>query len=194
MLRFGDVKKKFVGVMIRSTNLKMKSIALIVGGIDSILWRIGFPTHKIATTMKFEGLKMKLTDLKRRIANYFMRPLRIPEQQQGLDDTDCGNSFRPDRSSQHSGVFQKLLDGKLFPCSEEQKDRSVSTQREQNFRPGISQNMESPIMRQNQPILSSQELSQVSEELPHPNSILSSEQITDTSQVRFELHTAPILE
>jgi hypothetical protein len=131
------------------------------------------------------------------------RPLRIPEQQQGLNDTDRGNSFRPDCSSQHSGVFQKLLDGKLFSCPEEQKNRSVSTQREQDFRPEISQNIESLIMRQDQLVLSSEKSSQASEELPHPDSVLS-EQITDTSQEGFrpaishmgrtELHVAPVLD
>lgn len=132
------------------------------------------------------------------------RPLRIPEQQQGLDDTDRGNSFRPDRSNQHSGVFQKLLDGKLFPCPEERKDRFVSTQREQDFRPEISQNIESPIMRQDQLVLSSEKSSQASVEPPHSDSVLSSEQITDTSQegfipaispmARSELQAASVLE
>ena len=64
--------------------------------------------------------------------------------------------------------------------------------------------MESPIMRQDQSILSSQKLSQVSEELPHPDSVLTSEQITDTNQEqsrpaispmgRTELHVAPVLD
>ncbi|XP_058201358.1 uncharacterized protein LOC131316098 [Rhododendron vialii] len=60
--------------------------------------------------------------------------------------------------------------------------------------------MESPIMRQDQPILSSQKLSQVSEELPHVDSVLGSDASQERSshaiglRARSESHVAPVLE
>lgn len=117
--------------------------------------------------------------------NSEFRPLKIFEQQQGLNDThqnDHGNCFRPEHDSQHLGVFQNLLDGKLFSGLEEIIEGFVLTQEEHDFRPERSQNIENPPMSQDQHILSSQGLSQVFEELPYSDSVLSSEQIMEASQ------------
>lgn len=139
--------------------------------------------------------------------NSEFRPLKIFEQQQGLNDThqnDHGNYLRPEHDRQHLGVFQNLLDGKLFSGLEEQREGFVLTQEEHDFRPERSQNIENPPMSQDQHILSSQGLSQVFEELPYSDSVLSSEQIMEASQeqsnpaisheTRSEFHVTPIQE
>ncbi|KAI8531116.1 hypothetical protein RHMOL_Rhmol11G0112200 [Rhododendron molle] len=64
--------------------------------------------------------------------------------------------------------------------------------------------MEGPILRQDNPIFSSQELSEVSKGLPHQDSVLGDEQIIDVGQEqsrptvnpigRSELHVTTILE
>ncbi|KAI8531121.1 hypothetical protein RHMOL_Rhmol11G0112700 [Rhododendron molle] len=83
-------------------------------------------------------------------------------------------------------------DGKLFKGLQEQNDRPVLAQGERDLKPEISRNMEGPILRQDQPIFSSQELLEVSKGLPHPDSVLGDERIIDVGQERSRPTVNPI--